>query len=127
MEQRKFLTRRDLPFFAGLLALGGLCALLLSLAPAGATAVVEVEGQVVLTRQLSQLTGPEEISLTGAEGIRLTVTLSPQGAAITHSTCPDQTCVRTGWLTRAGESALCLPAKASLRLTGDGGVDAATY
>ena len=113
MEQRRFFTRRDLPFFAGLLALGGLCAVLLALSPAGTTAVVEVDGQVVLSRELSQLAG--------------TVELSPKGAAITSAGCPDQVCVRTGMLTRAGEAALCLPARVSLRLTGDGGVDGATY
>lgn len=127
MEQRRFFTRRDLPFFAGLLALGGLCAVLLALSPAGTTAVVEVDGQVVLTRELSQLAGTEEVAVTGAGGIALTVELSPQGAAITSAGCPDQVCVRTGMLTRAGEAALCLPAKVSLRLTADGGVDGATY
>lgn len=128
MEQRRFFTRRDLPFFAGLLALGGLCAMLLALSPAGTTAVVEVDGQVVLTRELSQLAGTEEEAVTGAGGIPLTVELSPQGAAITSAGCPDQVCVRTGMLlTRAGEAALCLPARVSLRLTGDGGVDGATY
>ena len=101
--------------------------MLLALSPAGTTAVVEVDGQVVLTRELSQLTGTEEVAVTGAGGIALTVELSPQGAAITSAGCPDQVCVRTGMLTRAGEAALCLPAKVSLRLTGDGGVDGATY
>lgn len=127
MEQRRFFTRRDLPFFAGLLALGGLCAVLLALSPAGTTAVVEVDGQVVLTRELSQLAGTEEVAVTGAGGIALTVELSPKGAAITSAGCPDQVCVRTGMLTRAGEAALCLPARVSLRLTRDGGVDGATY
>ena len=127
MEQRRFFTRRDLPFFAGLLALGGLCAVLLALSPAGTTAVVEVDGQVVLTRELSQLAGTEEVAVTGAGGIALTVELSPQGAAITSAGCPDQVCVRTGMLTRTGEAALCLPARVSLRLTGDCGVDGATY
>lgn len=127
MEQRRFFTRRDLPFFAGLLALGGLCAVLLALSPAGTTAVVEVDGQVVLTRELSQLAGTEEVTVTGAGGIALTVELSPKGAAITSAGCPDQVCVRTGMLSRAGEAALCLPARVSLRLTGDGGVDGATY
>ena len=73
MEQRRFFTRRDLPFFAGLLALGGLCAVLLALSPAGTTAVVEVDGQVVLTRELSQLAGTEEVAVTGAGGLFSTV------------------------------------------------------
>ena len=53
---------------------------------------------------------------------------APQGAAVTASTCPDQVCVQTGQLTRAGESAICLPARVTLRLEGGGdSVDATVY
>ena len=47
---------------------------------------------------------------------------------MTASTCPDQECVQTGQLTRAGESAICLPARVTLRLEGGGdSVDATVY
>lgn len=42
------------------------------------------------------------------------------------SDCPDKTCVYTGWLSRAGQSAACLPNKALIVVEGAqaGGVDA---
>lgn len=42
------------------------------------------------------------------------------------SDCPDKTCVYTGWLTRAGQSAACLPNKTLITVEGtnSGGVDA---
>ena len=60
--------------------------------------------------------------------MEVTIHFSPQGAAVASSTCPDQVCVKTGTLTRAGESAICLPARISLRLEGSGNtVDAMVY
>ena len=110
-----------------LLAAGALY-LALSLLPQGTVAVVEQNGQEVARRELSQLAGPETLSLTGENGVEVTITFTPQGAAVTASTCPDQVCVQTGQLTRAGESAICLPARATLRLEGGGdAIDATVY
>lgn len=127
MEQKKFITSKDLPFFTLLLALLGALLLWLALAPPATVAIVEQNGEQVLTRSLSQLTQPEELVLEGENGITLTVTLTARGAAITASTCPDQTCVRTGTLRKAGETALCLPARVALRLEGTDHSDAVTY
>lgn len=128
MEEKKLLSRRDALFFAGLLALMGLLSFLFSLSPRGTVAIVERDGEVIATRELSQLTGPEELSIAGENGISLTVRFAPDGASVVSADCPDQTCVRTGKLTRSGETALCLPAKVSLRLTGaEEKADAATY
>lgn len=35
-----------------------------------------------------------------------------------ESTCPDQVCVRTGTLTRSGQTAVCLPNRVIVRLCG---------
>lgn len=35
-----------------------------------------------------------------------------------ESDCRDQVCVETGWLTRAGQSAVCVPNRVVVRLTG---------
>lgn len=63
-----------------------------------------------------------------ADGIRETVTL--EGAVLNRieidgrtvrfaeSSCSDQVCVRTGTLTRTGQTAVCLPNRAVVRLTG---------
>ena len=50
------------------------------------------------------------------------------GLCVAASDCPTQDCVRTGTITRSGQSVVCLPARFILRLEGgtpeDGAVDA---
>ena len=128
MEEKRFFTPLTLLLCALLLAAAGALYFFLSLTPQGTVAILERDGQVLWERDLSQLTEPETLSVQGEDGIQLTVTLSPQGAEISSSPCPDHVCVQTGTLTRAGETALCLPARVSLRLEGGGnGVDATVY
>ena len=128
MEDRKFLTPRGLLLCGTLLLLCGALALSLSLSPRGTVAVLEREGRTLLTQELSLLSGTQTHTVQGAGGIQLTVELSPKGARVASSTCPDQVCVHTGLLTRAGESAICLPARATLRLEGGGdAIDATVY
>ena len=128
MDEKRFFSRRDLVFFAGLLAAAGLLFFLTALSPKGTTAIVERGGEILLSKELAQLSGPEDFAVEGENGISLTIVLSPNGAEVSASGCPDQVCVRTGKITRAGESALCLPARVSVRLAGGfRGADAATY
>ena len=104
-ESTKFMTPTAWLLCAGLLLLGGALYLLLSLSPQGRTAIVERDGEVVLRQDLSQLTEETTYTVEGAQGIEVTITLSP-----------------------SGESAICLPAKVSLRLEGGGdSVDATVY
>lgn len=127
MRQKRLLAPKDIPVLAGLLLLCALGFWLLSRSPGGTTAVVEKNGEIILRRDLSQLDGPEETVLQGENGLSLTVAFYPDGAAVTRADCPDQVCLRTGKLTRAGETAVCLPARVSLRLEGGSGADAETY
>lgn len=129
MEGRRLFGRRDLLAVLGV-ALAALIWLLLArAAPGGTTAVVELDGQVVMTRDLTRLEGTESAEIEGRNGIALTVEFSNEGARIAQSGCPDKTCQRTGWLRRAGDSAVCLPGRVVLRLEGPGGagIDAETY
>jgi len=121
VEGRRFARPQDALLVLGLLALAGICCAMLRAAPLGARAVIEQDGRVVLARELAQLAGPEEVTVTGAQGVRLTIALYPDGAQVIAAGCPDQVCVRTGKLGRAGESAVCLPARVALRLEGGGG------
>lgn len=127
MRERRLFARRDLLLFGALLALCGLLFWGLSRSPKGAVAVVEQNGRVVLRQELAALEGPLETVVKGENGLSVTVEISGDGAAVTAAECPDQVCVRTGRLTQAGESALCLPAKISLRLEGETAADAETY
>ena len=128
MEEKRFLSPLGLVLCGLLVLAAGVLYLGLSLAPQGTRAIVEKSGEVVLERDLSQLTEPETFTLEGEQNIQVTVELSSQGAAVVASGCPDQVCVRTGTLTKAGETAVCLPARVTLRLEGGGdSVDATAY
>ncbi len=128
LGERRLFSARELPFFAGILLALGMIWLLLGRSPQGTQAVVEAEGQEVLRRELTGLIEPERIQIAGAEGVSLTVELSPQGARVLSASCPDKICQRAGLLTKAGESAVCLPGRVVLRLEGPGApADAVTY
>ncbi len=125
--ERPLLRKKELIFLLILL----LCSLGLSLfflfSPVSHIAVVELEGEVVLKEDLSELTAPKQVELEGKNGIALTLLFSPDGAQILSSGCPDKTCVKTGLLSRQGECAVCLPARVTLRMEGSPGADAETY
>ncbi len=127
MRERKLFFRRDLLLFGGMIVLCGLLFWGLAKSPDGTVAVIERDGEVVLRQELAALEEPLETVVTGENGLSVTVVISQDGAAVTAADCPDRVCVRTGKLTRAGESALCLPAKISLRLEGKAAADAETY
>ena len=55
-------------------------------------------------------------------GYTVHVTVTPDGVRVSRADCPTQDCVRTGTISRAGQSIVCLPAR--LVVTIDGGGDA---
>ncbi len=124
MRDRKLLTRRSAALLLGLLLLCALVFWIFSRLPGGTEAIVERDGQELFRRKLSRLSAPETVQIEGENGIALTVVFYPDGAAVTASQCPDKICVHTGKLTKAGETAICLPAKVVLRLEGLSKTDA---
>lgn len=89
-------------------------------------AVIEQDGKEVRRVELDSITQPETLVLEGE--ISVTVLLEPGQVSIIHSDCPDQICVNTGVLTQPGQSAVCLPARVSVRIVGksESGVDGMT-
>jgi hypothetical protein len=47
--------------------------------------------------------------------------------SVIEADCPDEECVKRGWLERPGDSAICLPHRLEIRLTGEPEVDGVTY
>ena len=90
------------------------------------TAVVSVDGAETERVDLSALAAPEE-RVYESNGCTLRVTFTADSVQVTSSDCPTQDCVRTGAITRSGQSIVCLPARLIVQLTGgpagDGGVD----
>lgn len=92
----------------------------------GLTAVVSVNGTETERVELSALSGQEERTYTG-NGYTLRAVFSPSGVWVAQSDCPNQDCVHTGAIHASGQSVVCLPARISIQLTGNGrhsGVDA---
>lgn len=46
---------------------------------------------------------------------------------VIEANCPDRDCVKRGWLKKPGDSAVCLPHRLVIRLTGESEVDGVTY
>ena len=80
------------------------------------TAVVLHYGEEVARVDLSKLDGEKKIAIDG--DYHLTVTLTEEGAQMTHSDCPTQDCVRTGHIHRVGQSIICLPEQVVVKLEG---------
>lgn len=92
--------------------------------PAGgdAVAVIAVGGEEVTRVRLSGVTAGYDLPLHTDPQVILRV--EPGRVRFQKAECPDQICVNTGWLTSPGQTAVCLPARASVRIEGAGGVDA---
>lgn len=127
LKERCLFRKKDLPLFLVLFLLAAGLLLAFSLQAPSQRAVVEREGEILWEEDLSLLTGPKEVALEGAKGISLVVRFSPEGAQVLSAQCPDQVCVKTGLLTRAGEAAVCLPGRLVLRMEGANSFDAQTY
>ncbi len=120
MERRR-ITLREILCAAALLAVAIGLYLWSFARPAGGTVVIEQDGKTVYRIDFTTLSEPETLEVNGT-----VIEIGPNGAWFVSSPCPDQICVKAGLCSRAGESAVCLPQRVSLRITGEGGVDAIT-
>ena len=86
------------------------------------TALVRQDGQAVRTIALTGLSEPITFTLDGA--YTNTIRAENGRICVESATCPGQDCVHTGWLTRAGQSAVCLENRVSITLEGAATLDA---
>ena len=70
--------------------------------------------RVVGTYDLNQM---RELKITGAMGESL-ISINQGKVRFKQSPCSNQYCVHQGWLSRAGQVAICLPNQISLQLMG---------
>ena len=86
------------------------------------TAVIMQYGEVVTQIDLDGLTEPVTMELGG--DYTTVITAENGRICISSSTCPNQYCVHTGWLTEPGQTAVCLPNRVVVKIEGDSGFDA---
>jgi len=81
---------------------------------AGNTLIIRSQGKLFDEASLHRA---QTISVPGPLGLTL-VEIQPGRARIARDPSPRQLCVKQGWLTRAGEAALCLPNQVSVEISG---------
>lgn len=110
-------TKKDLLVIAVfLLCAAALCALLYSgaLLPRGSTVCVYRDGVLVDTLSLS---GNRVLTLS--DGIELDIAVSEGSVRVIRSACGGQDCVRSGRISRVGQSILCAPQRVLVRIAGE--------
>lgn len=82
------------------------------------TAIITRNGTVIQRIDLSKVKKPYTISLESHP--RTWVTVTPGSIYYSKAECKDKICVRTGKLTKPGDTAACLPSKTLIRLVSNG-------
>ncbi|AOM84019.1 NusG domain II-containing protein [Salisediminibacterium beveridgei] len=72
-------------------------------------AKIEQNGSVTHEIDLTTISEEERIALEN--DLNVIIEVQPGQIRFQHSDCPDNICVNTGWLTREGHNAVCLPAR----------------
>lgn len=72
-------------------------------------AKVERDGKTVAEINLDSIEDTQYITFD--DGIKVTIEAKQGKIRFLNSQCPDKICVKTGWLTRDGHIAVCMPAK----------------
>lgn len=86
------------------------------------TAVVMVDGEAVKRISFSEMNNELTYRVPCEKEVWLTV--SPDAVWFSESDCPDHTCIRTGKLKRAGDTAACIPNRVIVVIEGAKNTDA---
>jgi len=74
----------------------------------GGLAQVTVDGQVVKSIPATELAKTGQLKME-ANGFHYTIDYDHGKVRISAADCPDQVCVQTGWVSRLGQVAACVP------------------
>ena len=110
----------DLILIAGILLAAAALGLALGPGEQGGSVLVLQDGEEIARYDLD-----EDRTVTIGEGDYNVLEIRDGEAAVVDANCGDHTCVRTGAVSRAGESIICLPHRLEIRVIGgaDGDVD----
>lgn len=81
-------------------------------------AVVSQDGEEIQRLNLTKLPDPQTIIIE--EPLHQVILAEEGRIRFAESDCPNQNCVETGWLTKAGDRAVCLPTKVVITIEGEG-------
>lgn len=82
----------------------------------GSYAVIKVDGNVIKTLDLNS--GETTIEVNGYQGGVNKVVINDGKVSMTEADCPDELCVKTGKISRLGETIVCLPHRVVVEIKG---------
>ncbi|MBR3392942.1 MAG: NusG domain II-containing protein [Firmicutes bacterium] len=109
--ERKYTDRKDILLIVSLLITAGLLYVLFSRKQAGTSCEIILDGETITSVSLSQ---DRIFSLDEVPQVQLEI--KEGRIRFLSSDCPDQTCVRSGFISRPGEYAVCLPHRLMIRI-----------
>jgi hypothetical protein len=71
-------------------------------------AIVKVKGDVILAINLHENAKSEKFTVQGKIGAAI-IEVKDRKIRMYEATCPDQICVRQGWIDSPGQSIICVP------------------
>ncbi|WP_202945821.1 NusG domain II-containing protein [Acetonema longum] len=90
--------------------------------PVSNTVEIAQEGTVLYRLNLSQIQETQTLRITGHGGSNIVLIENGQ-IRISHADCPDQTCVKMGWMKTKTLPIVCLPHRLVIRYTEEPGVN----
>lgn len=88
-------------------------------------AKITQDGELIKEINLSELEKSETIVIE--EPLHQVILAEKGRIRFYESDCPNQTCVETGWLTKTGDKAVCLPNKVVITIEGEGENEVDTF
>ena len=108
---------------AAALCVGAIVLMNRTAAPGG-TAQILQDGQLLYTLALDT---PRTLTVTAPNGGSNTITVEDGRICVSHASCPDQVCVKQGWVSRNVVPIVCLPNQLVIQIKGgESDLDAAT-
>ena len=85
----------------------------------GATAIITQNGSVIHRINLNQVADPYEIAIESDNNGYNTIHVEKYKIKFSQANCPDQLCVKTGFLSNISDIAVCLPHGVFIEIEGD--------
>lgn len=122
MERKKWFLPADLILLGAIVIAAALCFVLTRRADSASAAQIRVNGEIVETIRLRDLTETETRTVGGC-----VIAVGPEGARFLEADCPDRICVQSGLLDRPGRTAACVPNGVTVAILGESDLDAISY
>lgn len=85
----------------------------------GEVACIYQDGELLRKINLDTVTSPYHFTVTWEDGGENTISVEHGRICVSHADCPDQICVRTGWISDGVTPIVCLPNHLSIRIQSD--------